>query len=184
MLAATRADTAALNAAARARMHDAGLLTGSALTVRAAGLGERTFAAGDHVVVQRNTHDRGALNGTPAVVTAVDPRGGGVTLRGDHGQQIKLDAHHLAGGRLDHDYATTCHKAQGLTLDVALVYGTDALSREAGYVALSHGRRANHLYATTSNLQRHLQRSAEHGLDDMPPARSSAPARAYPPRPS
>jgi ATP-dependent exoDNAse (exonuclease V) alpha subunit len=50
MLAVTRADTAALNTAARARMHDAGLLTGAALTVHAAGLGERTFAAGDHVI--------------------------------------------------------------------------------------------------------------------------------------
>jgi ATP-dependent exoDNAse (exonuclease V) alpha subunit len=59
MLAATRADTAALNAAARARMHDAGLLSGPTLTVHAADLGERTVTAGDHVIVQRNTHDRG-----------------------------------------------------------------------------------------------------------------------------
>jgi hypothetical protein len=55
MLAVTRADTAALNSAARARMHDAGLLTGPTLTVHAPGLGERAFAAGDHVMVQRNT---------------------------------------------------------------------------------------------------------------------------------
>ncbi|MGH8938143.1 MAG: C-terminal helicase domain-containing protein, partial [Actinomycetes bacterium] len=47
---------------------------------------------------------------------------------------------------LDHGYATTCHKAQGATVDVALLYGTAALTREAGYVALSRGRTANHLY--------------------------------------
>ena len=40
----------------------------------------------------------------------------------------------------------TCHKAQGATVDVALLYGTGALTREAGYVALSRGRTANHLY--------------------------------------
>ena len=40
----------------------------------------------------------------------------------------------------------TCHKAQGATVDVALLYGTVALTREAGYVALSRGRTANHLY--------------------------------------
>ena len=40
----------------------------------------------------------------------------------------------------------TCHKAQGATVDVALLYGTAGLTREAGYVALSRGRTANHLY--------------------------------------
>ena len=40
----------------------------------------------------------------------------------------------------------TCHKAQGATVDVALLYGAGALTREAGYVALSRGRAANHLY--------------------------------------
>ena len=180
MLAVTRADTAALNAAARAHMHVAGLLTGPAVTVHAAGLGERVFAAGDHVIVQRNTYDRGALNGTRAVISTVDPNSGDLTLVDDHGHTIALDARHLLEGRLDHGYATTCHKAQGLTLDVALVYGTDALSREAGYVALSRGRRANHLYATSSDLHRHLERTADHDLDDAPNDRADqAPTGAH-----
>jgi ATP-dependent exoDNAse (exonuclease V) alpha subunit len=51
-----------------------------------------------------------------------------------------------AGTHLDHGYAMTCHKAQGATVDVALLYATSALTREAGYVALSRGRTANHLY--------------------------------------
>ena len=156
-------------------MTAAGLLTGPTMTVHAAGLGERTFAVGDHVIVQRNTYARGALNGTRAIVTAVDPHGGGVVLRNDYGQTIVLDARHLLDGRLDLGYATTCHKAQGLTLDVVLVYGTDALSREASYVALSRGRRANHLYAATSDLHRHLERSAEHDLDDTPNDRVDQP---------
>ena len=95
---------------------------------------------------------------------------------GTTGQEIKLDARHLAEGRLDHGYAATCHKAQGLTVDVALLYGTDALTREAGYVAMSRGRRANHLYATSTDLNRHLQRSAEHDLDDIPSDRPDQPS--------
>jgi ATP-dependent exoDNAse (exonuclease V) alpha subunit len=39
-----------------------------------------------------------------------------------------------------------CHKAQGVSVDTALLYGTAALSREAGYVALSRGRTTNHVY--------------------------------------
>ena len=52
---------------------------------------------------------------------------------------------------LDHGYAMTCHKAQGATVQTALLYGTGALTREAGYVALSRGRVANHLYVTDDN---------------------------------
>jgi hypothetical protein len=62
----------------------------------------------------------------------------------------------------------TCHKAQGATVDTALLYGTGALTREVGYVALSRGRTANHLYlpddldGRTSFVdeERHLDRLA------------------------
>jgi hypothetical protein len=46
----------------------------------------------------------------------------------------------------------TLHKAQGLTVDHALLYGSHALTREAGYVGLSRGRRENHVYATTTEM--------------------------------
>ncbi len=60
----------------------------------------------------------------------------------------------------------TCHKAQGATVDVALLYGTAALTREAGYVALSRGRTANHLYVADDTDQR--DRVLEQGhLDEL-----------------
>ena len=60
----------------------------------------------------------------------------------------------------------TCHKAQGATVDVALLYGTTALTREAGYVALSRGRTANHLYVADDTDQR--DRGLEQGhLDEL-----------------
>jgi hypothetical protein len=40
------------------------------------------------------------------------------------------------------------HKAQGLTVDTALLDGAAALSQQAGYTGLSRGRVANHLYTT------------------------------------
>lgn len=168
MLTVRRSDAAALNAAARRHMTESGELAGPALTVRAAGLGERTFAVGDQVIVVRNTYDRGALNGTRGTVTAVELRANTLTLHDRQGQTIVLDHRHLRDGRLDHGYATTCHKAQGVTVDTALLYGTAALSREAGYVALSRGRRANHLFSVADELEGHLARSHEQDLDDMP----------------
>lgn len=63
----------------------------------------------------------------------------------------------------------TCHKAQGATVDTALLYGAGSLSREAGYVALSRGHISNHLYvpddhdndrAAPVDDDRHLDRLA------------------------
>jgi len=50
-----------------------------------------------------------------------------------------------------------------------LLYGTGALTREAGYVGLSRGRRENHIYATSADLDRTLQTGlAIEETDDLP----------------
>jgi hypothetical protein len=49
-------------------------------------------------------------------------------------------------------YATTIHRAQGITTDEThLVVGPDT-TREALYVGMSRGRAANHVYVTTDAL--------------------------------
>jgi len=77
----------------------------------------------------------------------------------------------------------TVHKAQGLTLEVALVSGSSTLRKEAGYVAMSRGTVSNHLFVTYDDLrsnapdvadihdaealdelQRRLERSSAHRL--------------------
>lgn len=61
----------------------------------------------------------------------------------------------------------TCHKAQGATVDVALLYGTAALTREAGYVALSRGRTANHLYVPDGTDQLRAAGTEDGYLDGL-----------------
>jgi ATP-dependent exoDNAse (exonuclease V) alpha subunit len=97
------------------------------------------------VLVTANDHRLGLLNGSRGKVTAVDPRRRTLTLGTDEHQQVTVPAE-WAARHLDHGYAMTCHKAQGATVEVALLYGTGPLTREAGYVAMSRGRTANHLY--------------------------------------
>jgi len=144
MLAVRRSDVADLNDAVRQRLIADARLGVEAVVVDRDDQG-REYRAGDRVLVQANDHRRGLLNGTRAEVTAVDPRHETLTLRveDDRVQTVPAGwaAHHL-----DHGYAMTCHKAQGATVDVALVYAGGGLTREAGYVALSRGRTANHLY--------------------------------------
>lgn len=122
---------------------------------------ERRFAVGDEVVVTRNDYRLDLFNGTRANVLAIDLARGWLTLRARDGQTVTVDAR-WAAERLEHGYAMTCHRAQGVTVDVALLYGTSALNREHAYVAMSRGRHANYVYATHDDL-RHYD---ECGLDD------------------
>ncbi len=69
------------------------------------------------------------------------------------GETHQLPAELLATGDVQHGYALTVHRAQGITVDTALVFGTTTLSKEAGYVALSRGRVANHLFASPNELR-------------------------------
>ncbi len=65
---------------------------------------------------------------------------------------------YVADGGLDHAYAMTVHKAQGLTCDRTYVLGDEQLHREAAYTALSRGRHENRLYTTVAARARSLQR--------------------------
>ncbi len=144
-LAATRADATALNTAIRAQLRTAGRL-GPDTTSEPDG---RSYAPGDLVIVTRNDHPRGLLNGTRATLTRATDRE--LSLRTETGMSITVPTS-WAGEHLDHGYAMTVHKAQGLTTEIALLYGTDALCQQSGYVALSRGRHANHLYTSATSL--------------------------------
>ena len=144
MVALRRSDVTELNDTARDRLLEAGGLGPEAVTA-GRGARAREYRAGDEVLVTANDHRLGLLNGSRGKVTAVDPRRRTLTLGTDEHQRVTVPAD-WAARHLDHGYAMTCHKAQGATVEVALLYGTGPLTREAGYVAMSRGRTANHLY--------------------------------------
>jgi len=153
-----------VNAEVRGRLREHGLIGYEEITV---GSEERarTYAAGDEVVITRNDYRRQVFNGTRAHVTHVDARSGQLTLVTREGQEVAVPAA-WAADRLDYAYAMTCHRAQGITVDVALLYGTAALSREAAYVAMSRGRTANYIYATHEELRGYDECGLdEHGHD-------------------
>lgn len=101
---------------------------------------------GNLVILGRNDNRFGLYNGTRAIVTAINVETDSLTLRTDDDREVKITPTWAARHDLSHAYAMTLHKAQGLTVDHALLYGSDALTREAGYVGLSRGRRENHSY--------------------------------------
>jgi ATP-dependent exoDNAse (exonuclease V) alpha subunit len=110
---------------------------------------------GDLVIVGRNDNRSGLYNGTRAMVTAVDVAAHSLTLQTDEDREVTVTASWASRHDLRHAYAMTLHKAQGLTVDHALLYGSEALTREAGYVGLSRGRRKNHVYVTVREMSAH-----------------------------
>ncbi len=170
MLAVRRTDVDELNLRARTHMHAAGFLTGPSLTVPVGPYSDRTFTAGDLVIARRNDYRHGLINGQRGVVTAVDPDLGTLTVR-IAGRELNLDAGYLRDGGLDHGYALTVHQAQGLTCQRAMLLGSDALYREAGYVGLSRGRQRNDLHlverAAPDNPEQELCHAPRRTDDDI-----------------
>jgi len=144
VLTARRADATALNDRIRADLRAAGALGAGGISVTG-DHGRREYVDGDLVLVTRNDHRRGLLNGTRATLTTANQEH--LTLRTDDARTVTVPTS-WAAAHLDHGYALTVHKAQGLTVDTALLDGAAALCQQAGYTGLSRGRIANHLYTT------------------------------------
>ena len=140
MVASRREDVTELNRLARAALLADGTVEPDGVIV-----GGRQFAVGDQVVCLRNDRRLGVHNGLFGDVIHIEHANSTLTIDAD-GEQFLLPATYLEAGRLDHAYATTVHKAQGVTVDRTLVLGGEELYQQAVYVGLSRGRDRNDLY--------------------------------------
>jgi conjugative relaxase-like TrwC/TraI family protein len=158
MIAFSRVEIARLNAAARQCMGAAGRLGRDALQV-----GEREFRIGDRIVCGRNARARlGVVNGTRGQVTALDPNQRTLTITTDDGKTVRLPCWYVTGRGhddqpwVDHGYAITGHKTQGLTGDDFGVRPSTRADAHWTYVAASRHRFDLRLY-----LVEELDRPAE-----------------------
>jgi Ti-type conjugative transfer relaxase TraA len=134
ILTHTNNEVHALNEAARERMRAAGDLGDDVrVTVER---GARSFASGDRVMFLQNERGLGVKNGTLGTIEQVSTQSMSVHI--DDGRTISFDLKDY--NQLDHGYAATIHKAQGLTVDRAHVLATPGLDAHSSYVALSRHR--------------------------------------------
>ena len=134
ILTHTNAEVRELNEAARDRMRDAGDLGKDVrVTVER---GERSFAAGDRVMFLRNERGLGVKNGTLGTIEQVSEQS--MSVRTDDGRGISFDLKDY--DCIDHGYAATIHKAQGMTVDRTHVLATPGMDAHGSYVALSRHR--------------------------------------------
>jgi conjugative relaxase-like TrwC/TraI family protein len=174
ILAYRRDEVDQFNTACRALLQASGRLGPDTMQV-----GDRMFAAGDQVVCGKNAlRTLGVANGSRGQVLAVDPEQRSLTLQLDNGQQATLPRDYLdrrprwwlrgnpERRTIDLGYATTGHRAQGVTLDRALVRVAGMEDREWFYVGATRAARATRFYDVVSPEPR----PAELELD-VPPAR-------------
>jgi ATP-dependent exoDNAse (exonuclease V) alpha subunit len=152
VLATSRREVRQLNREIRSALQRRGLVGAEALTVPL-GSATREFAIGDAVMITRNHYAHGVLNGMRGRVVSFDSGDGSLVMADGDGIEHRLDTSLLRSGDVQHAYAMTVHKAQGMTLDVALVSGSATLRKEASYVAMSRGRMSNHVFITDDDLR-------------------------------
>ncbi|WP_316186690.1 MULTISPECIES: Ti-type conjugative transfer relaxase TraA [unclassified Bradyrhizobium] len=134
ILTHTNDEVRALNEEARERMRAAGDLGDDVrLTVER---GARNFASGDRVMFLQNERGLGVKNGTLGTIERVSAQS--MTVRTDDSRSVRFDLKDFV--RIDHGYAATIHKAQGMTVDRAHVLGTAGMDAHGSYVALSRHR--------------------------------------------
>jgi Ti-type conjugative transfer relaxase TraA len=134
ILSHTNGEVRALNEAARERMRAAGDL-GDEVRM-AVERGARGFASGDRVMFLQNERGLGVKNGTLGTIEQVSAQS--MTVQTDDGRSVRFDLKDY--NRIDHGYAATIHKAQGMTVDRTHVLATPGMDAHSSYVALSRHR--------------------------------------------
>lgn len=172
-------EIAMLNQAARERLQTQGEL-GRDVTVQTE-RGERQFAQNDRILFLKNERELGVKNGSLGTIE----RAGRDTLavRLDDGRKVEVDLKIYA--HVDHGYAATVHKTQGMTVDRTHVLATPGMDAHSSYVALSRHRTGTALhygrddFADEGQLRRTLGRerpkdmALDYEREDAPPPRTN-----------
>lgn len=168
MLAGTRSEANLLNDLARDLATSAGRLSGDVLDVQGS-----DFQVGDRILLNKNMGGQQDLatgrktsvdNGMIATITHIEHRTGEMNIQLVNGRHLALTGKYVHQGHITHGYATTFHKAQGLTCDDVFVVGPNGMHRESGYVALSRARNEAHLYATSKEAAAIGERTHSSGI--------------------
>jgi conjugative relaxase-like TrwC/TraI family protein len=152
VLAARRVEVDRFNSLCQELLAARGRLGGERLQVE-----DHQLAVGDRVVCGHNAIvELGVANGSRGTITALDSQARTLTIRldGANGREVTLPRSYLDGRgrgernrRVDLAYATTGHRAQGLTRGRALVRLTGTEDVNWLYVQLSRARQDTRLYA-------------------------------------
>lgn len=159
ILAGTRSDLYRLNQAARLKMHKSGQLGASCEveTVLNDVHSFREFAVGDQILFCKNQRRLGITNGDVGTLKQIQINQDGYwqfQVEYEDGRKVEFSLTEdentkSAYNAIDHAYALSVHKAQGVTVDQAFVLSSDTMmDREWSYVAASRAREQTYFYCS------------------------------------
>ena len=111
--------------------------------------GTRTIevAKGDRIIFTHNDYNLDVRNGQRAMVNQVSKDGSVIDVTLDNGKTKEINIQKY--NHLEYGWATTTHKAQGVTVERTMVYGfanESMASQQATYVQISRAREETKLY--------------------------------------
>lgn len=149
ILAYTRAEVQSLNEQARSCRQTRGELGADQELTTARG--QRTFAEQDRVYFLKNDRELGVMNGSLGTIEKLT--GDTFTVRLDAaergresipGKRVQFSLSQY--NQIDHGYAATFHKSQGVTVDRSYVLASTYMDSQSTYVAMSRHRDEAKLY--------------------------------------
>jgi conjugative relaxase-like TrwC/TraI family protein len=186
-LAGTRAEVHQINELAKAEAQQAGLVSQESYKFQTE-RGGREFSDGDRVIFLKNDNELGVKNGTTGTVERAAEGNLKVTL--DNGKSVELGDQKYRD--IDHGYAMTVHKSQGVTVDRAHMMPGKMTDQHSAYVGASRHRETVQIHGTAEQVKEMRQTAGRDHTkdtsadqrytpierpDDRPPAIEEARAR-------
>ena len=172
MLAHTRADVKSLNESARAIMREQGHLKGEDVKVVTKD-GNINLAQGEQIAFGTPNKQIGVVNGTRGTIEGIEQTKDGKMLNVQVGSKERSDIKRVNLNEyndIKYNYATTVHKAQGVTVDRAYVLASDSMSANLAYVANTRHK---------DELQIHYSKEQFKDVEDMGRKLSKAEEKTY-----
>jgi Ti-type conjugative transfer relaxase TraA len=176
MLAHKRSDVLELNSMAREVLKFRGELKEGVLVATVNG--EREVSKGDQIYFLRNDNGLNVRNGTLGWIKSIKSDGSIVAkvkevVMEDLSEYREVRFNIKDYDHIDHGYASTVHKAQGMTVDRAFVFASKGFDRHLAYVSMSRHVKEVEMYwskeefSNFKDLQECLSRdrSKENALD-------------------
>lgn len=113
---------------------------------------EREFAVGDIVLMLKNDYKIGVKNGQLWKLSGIRQGESGTEFELSKGKEkklISLDQYRF----MDHGYAVTVHKSQGVTFNTVYAYIMELYDRNSLYVATSRARFSSFLHYATDTVK-------------------------------
>lgn len=155
-LAYTRADVADLNDAIRDEMKKRGQLSAEQTPVITRMKdgdhhieSVQHFTAGDRILFRENNPALGVMNGSFGTLAFITENG--MTVKLDNGKTVTFSPQEY--NAIQHGYAATVHKSQGITVDECFVLASPLFDKHTAYVAMTRHKYDVKMYAAKNDFR-------------------------------